>query len=178
MIPPCLTLSIIRYESRVKWSNPGKGVAIENGAFGSPSTTVTNFYFYCQKIKLIQYKLDQFHSTVSASECNDLKEQSLKDIRKLDIGDSIKEISQEFWYVFEKRFGEFEGKLTLQTEPETVPIQQPIRSVTFEFGKQFKQELEKMMKDSSSWLKIYVIERKQRKAPDMFRLQIIKPGTG
>ena len=27
MIPPCLTLSIIRYVSRVKWSNPGKGVA-------------------------------------------------------------------------------------------------------------------------------------------------------
>ena len=27
LIPPCLTLSIIRYGSRVKWSNPGKGVA-------------------------------------------------------------------------------------------------------------------------------------------------------
>ena len=27
LIPPCLTLSIIRYISRVKWSNPGKGVA-------------------------------------------------------------------------------------------------------------------------------------------------------
>ena len=26
LIPPCLTLSIIRYVSRVKWSNPGKGV--------------------------------------------------------------------------------------------------------------------------------------------------------
>ena len=26
-IPPCLTLSNIRYISRVKWSNPGKGVA-------------------------------------------------------------------------------------------------------------------------------------------------------
>ena len=26
-MPPCLTLSIIRYGSRVKWSNPGKGVA-------------------------------------------------------------------------------------------------------------------------------------------------------
>ena len=31
LMPPCLTLSIIRYRSRVKWSNPGKGVA--------PSTT-------------------------------------------------------------------------------------------------------------------------------------------
>ena len=26
LIPPCLTLSIIRYVSRVKWINPGKGV--------------------------------------------------------------------------------------------------------------------------------------------------------
>ena len=27
LIPPCLTLRIIRYVSRVKWNNPGKGVA-------------------------------------------------------------------------------------------------------------------------------------------------------
>ena len=27
LMPPCLTLSIIRHGSRVKWSNPGKGVA-------------------------------------------------------------------------------------------------------------------------------------------------------
>ena len=27
LMPPYLTLSIIRYASRVKWSNPGKGVA-------------------------------------------------------------------------------------------------------------------------------------------------------
>ena len=27
LMPPCLTLSIIRYGSRVKWSNPEKGVA-------------------------------------------------------------------------------------------------------------------------------------------------------
>ena len=27
MIPPCLALNNIRYVSRVKWSNPGKGVA-------------------------------------------------------------------------------------------------------------------------------------------------------
>ena len=26
LIPPCLTLSIIRYGSRVKWSNPGNGI--------------------------------------------------------------------------------------------------------------------------------------------------------
>ena len=48
LIPPSLTLSIIRYGSRVKWSNPGNGVvAIEKGAFGSPWTKITNFtYFY------------------------------------------------------------------------------------------------------------------------------------
>ena len=27
LMPPCLTLSNIRYGSKVKWSNPGKGVA-------------------------------------------------------------------------------------------------------------------------------------------------------
>ena len=27
LMPPCLTLSILRSASRVKWSNPGKGVA-------------------------------------------------------------------------------------------------------------------------------------------------------
>ena len=55
LIPPCLTLSNIRYVSRVKWSNPGKGVApplhlgvvaIEKGAFWSPSTTVANFTYF------------------------------------------------------------------------------------------------------------------------------------
>ena len=50
LIPPCLTLSTIRYVSRVKWSNPGKGVApsptprcsTEKGAFWLPSITVAN----------------------------------------------------------------------------------------------------------------------------------------
>ena len=27
LMPPCLTLSIIRYGSRAKWSNPEEGVA-------------------------------------------------------------------------------------------------------------------------------------------------------
>ena len=54
LIPPCLTLNIIRYVSSVKWSNPGKGVApfqhfgvvaIEKGALGLPSTTVDNLTF-------------------------------------------------------------------------------------------------------------------------------------
>ena len=89
-------------------------------------------------------KLDQFDSTVSAVECDDLKEQALKNIRKLDIDDSIKGILLEFPDVFEERVGEFEGELTLQTEPGTVPIQQPIRGVPFALEKQFKQELEKI----------------------------------
>ena len=49
---PCLISSIIRYLSRVKWSNQRKGVAaslsvvaIEKGAFESPTTTVANFTF-------------------------------------------------------------------------------------------------------------------------------------
>ena len=42
LIHPCLTLSIIRYVSRIKWGNPGKGLApsptsgvvtIEKGVF-------------------------------------------------------------------------------------------------------------------------------------------------
>ena len=51
----CLTLSITRYVSRVKWSNPRKEwcpllhidiVAIEKGAFELPSTMVANFPFF------------------------------------------------------------------------------------------------------------------------------------
>ena len=38
MIPPCLTLSSIRYISRVKWSNPGKGVA------SSPTTRCRSYW--------------------------------------------------------------------------------------------------------------------------------------
>ena len=54
LIPPCLTFGNIRYGSRVKWSNLGKGVApfpthrcssYWKGAFWSPSTTVANFTF-------------------------------------------------------------------------------------------------------------------------------------
>ena len=123
----------------------------------------------CQKLNLIRFNLDQFDSTVSAVECDDLKEQTLKDIRKLDIDDSIKGILLEFPDVFEERVGEFEGELTLQTEPGTVPIQQPIGSVPFALEKQFKQELDKIMRDNiieklegpSSWLNSYVIERKR-----------------
>ena len=72
----------------------------------------------CQKLNLIRFSIDQFDSTASAAECYDLKEQALKDLRKLD----IKEILV-FLDIFEERVDEFEGKLTLQTEPDAVPIQ-------------------------------------------------------
>ena len=41
-------LNTQHYKVRVKWSNPGRGVApspIEKGAFRSPSTTVANFTY-------------------------------------------------------------------------------------------------------------------------------------
>ena len=34
-MPPCLTLSIIRYGSRIKWVNPKKGVAPSPTPWGS-----------------------------------------------------------------------------------------------------------------------------------------------
>ena len=54
LMPPGLTPSIIRYGSRVKWSNTGKGVAASptpwycsyrKGAFGSLSTKGRQLYF-------------------------------------------------------------------------------------------------------------------------------------
>ena len=49
-----LALSTLRWRSRVKWSNPGSGiaplhlgvVAIVKGTFGSPSTKVVNFIYF------------------------------------------------------------------------------------------------------------------------------------
>ena len=55
LIPPCLTLSNIRYVSRVKWSNRGKGVAPSptprcssygKGAFGPPRLRSPTFLIY------------------------------------------------------------------------------------------------------------------------------------
>ena len=54
-ISPCLTLSIIRYGSRVKWGNPGKAVApsltpwcgrYREGSLLVTSTTVANLLMY------------------------------------------------------------------------------------------------------------------------------------
>ena len=50
-----ITLSIIRYGSRVKWSNPGKGVAIEKEPSGHPrlwSTNDSNDIPYAQRLSL------------------------------------------------------------------------------------------------------------------------------
>ena len=41
VIFPCLTLSIIRYISRVKWSNPGKEVA----PFSTPRVILDDYYY-------------------------------------------------------------------------------------------------------------------------------------
>ena len=64
LMPACLTLNIIRYGSRVKWSNLWKGVAppihlgvvaIEKGAFKPPSSMATNFTFtYSEDVPLLQ----------------------------------------------------------------------------------------------------------------------------
>ena len=53
-------------------------------------------------MRIQQFNLNQFDWTISTAECNDLKEQALKDIRKLDI-DSIKETLLEFLGVFVER---------------------------------------------------------------------------
>ena len=59
LMPPCLTLSIIRYGSRVKWGNPGIGVA-------SPLTPWCSSYRkeslrvtldYCRQLSLLYYKV-------------------------------------------------------------------------------------------------------------------------
>ena len=105
------------------------------------------------------FNLDQFDLTVLMIECNHLKEQALKDI-KIDIYDSFKGILLEFPDVFEERVCEFEGKLTLETEPDSVPLQQSIRGVLFELEKMIRDDILEKIEGSSSWLSSYVIERK------------------
>ena len=63
LMPPYLVLSTIRWGSRIKWSNPGNGVApsfhhgvvaIEKEAFGSPSAKIANFtYLFCWLLFLV-----------------------------------------------------------------------------------------------------------------------------
>ena len=45
-MPPCLTLSIIRYGSRVKWRNPGKGVA------SFPTPWCSSYWKRCLRVTL------------------------------------------------------------------------------------------------------------------------------
>ena len=85
-MPPCLTLSIIRYGSRVKWSNPGKGVvpslklgvvAIEKGVFGSPLTTVANFtllyiYIYIYIYIYTDLVRELHGNSILLFQCNDM----------------------------------------------------------------------------------------------------------
>ena len=57
LMPPCLTLSIIRYVSRVKWGNLGKGVALSPTPWcssyrkGSPRVTLN----YGRQLYLLYY---------------------------------------------------------------------------------------------------------------------------
>ena len=46
LIPTCLKLSIVRYGSRVKWSNTGKVAVHEKGVFVSPLTTFANLLLW------------------------------------------------------------------------------------------------------------------------------------
>ena len=49
LMPPCLTHSIIRYGSRVKWSNPGKGVVPFPtpwcGSYWKGSLRIANYFY-------------------------------------------------------------------------------------------------------------------------------------
>ena len=68
---PCLTLSIISYGSRVKWSNPGNGVAPsptllcssyrKKAVFGSLLTVVANFTLLIEKSRNCQVFNDKCH---------------------------------------------------------------------------------------------------------------------
>ena len=58
------------YKVRLKWTNPGKGeafllhlgvIALEKGAFGKSSTTVTNFTYYMQMKKINLNRLGLFY---------------------------------------------------------------------------------------------------------------------
>ena len=64
MMPPCLTLSIIRYGSRVKWSNPRKGVALSSTPRccsywkGSLRVTFDYYFLLAHYFILVRWKRD------------------------------------------------------------------------------------------------------------------------
>ena len=82
LIPPCLTLSNIRYVSRVKWSNPGKGVATSptprcsSYRKGSLRVTLDNgrqLYFYIFQDK------KEIRGRTSINDCIDASIRGLED---------------------------------------------------------------------------------------------------
>ena len=57
LVIPCFTLSIMRYESKIKWNNPGKGETpsptlwcCSYRIFESPSTTGANFFYFWNNV--------------------------------------------------------------------------------------------------------------------------------
>ena len=55
MISPCLTLNILRFASRVKWSNPGKGVA--------PPTPQCSIYWKGSLLVVLNYGCQLYFSS-------------------------------------------------------------------------------------------------------------------
>ena len=77
VIPPRLTLSNIRYVSRIKWSNPGKRVppsptprcsSYWKGAFWSHSTTVANFTLLPLWVRMVLKIMVEEYSTLPRSQ--------------------------------------------------------------------------------------------------------------
>ena len=66
-MPPCLTLNIISYRSRVKCGNPEKEVAptptvaIEQGTFGWPSTRSPTLIVYSLCIQTVECQMALFY---------------------------------------------------------------------------------------------------------------------
>ena len=75
LMPPCLTLSIIRYGSRVKWSNSGKGVA--------PSPTPWCSSYRKGSLRVTLDYCRQFYLLISISIRNEVLSQILKNISLL-----------------------------------------------------------------------------------------------
>ena len=84
MVSPCLTLCITRYISRLKRSNPGKGVvptplrlgvvAIEKGDFRLPLTTVASVTFFLLYIDIsLVYHIYIIQPQKSSEYLNDLR---------------------------------------------------------------------------------------------------------
>ena len=76
-MPTCLTLSIIRYGSRVKWSNPGKGVAHSLTSSGRPRpwspTLLTYYMLYVQ-----YFRFEKVMSNTNNRKCCIIHRFSLK----------------------------------------------------------------------------------------------------